>query len=156
MGGAGAAREQAQALAWPHGPEISAWQPPAHHHLCQLSTEPPGWAPSEDPSSPLVGPPEKNVWLRGLLSRLCRWSARTQYPGALGSGRAHRVWALTPSPVLEGISQASCLLAARYHWLWGEVPRRGWCWQTPGCPLALAMVTGRQEGLSALAAWPAT
>lgn len=57
IGGAGVAREQAQALAWPHGPETSGWQPPALHHLCQLGTEPPGWAPREAPSSPLGGPP---------------------------------------------------------------------------------------------------
>ena len=57
---------------------------------------------------------------------------------------------------VRGHSQAQFLVAMERHWLWREVPLRGWCWRRPGCPLASVTVMGRQEGLLALAAWPAT
>lgn len=59
-------------------------------------------------------------------------------PQGLGTGSATGV---------RGRSQAQFLVAVGCHWLWREVPLRGWCWRRPGCPLASAMVMGRQEGL---------
>ena len=65
-------------------------------------------SPQGSPQQPPgAGPLEENVSLGGLLSRPCPWSARTQHPGALGSGRAHRVWAPTPPLVLEAAARPS-------------------------------------------------
>lgn len=50
-----------------------------------------------------------------------------------------------PVPAVRGVSLAL-----------GGGASEGLVLAEAGCPLALAMVTGRQEGLLALAAWPAT
>lgn len=152
--GAGAAREQAQAPAWPRGPETLARQPPARHHLCQLSTEPPG----KPPAAPRGGPPGGECVAFALRPAQPPVPLVSQDTAPRGPGQWEGPQGLgTDSATgVRGCSQAQFLVATQHHWPGGRLPLRGWCWRRPGCPLASATMTGRPEGLSALAAWPAT